>query len=100
MASPSKAKAISKSDQTSIKAVHVHLHVRYQCDSGYISCAISSLAELMVTNEADGDDHNVFVRCAAVSHTARRRFEGQVLIACRDSNGVRVNHRRRTCRYC
>ena len=89
-----------KSDQTSIKAVRVHLHVRYKCNSGYISCAISSLPKLMVTDEVDGHDHNAIVRCAPVSRGARRRVAGRVLIVRRNSNGLRTNNGRTTCRYC
>jgi hypothetical protein len=60
-----------KSDQVSIKAARVHLHVRYACNSGYISCAISSLPELMVTDEFDGHDHNAIVRCAQITGEQR-----------------------------
>jgi hypothetical protein len=88
-----------KSDQTSIKAVHMHLHVRCKRSSGYISDAISAFAKLMVAAEI-GDDRNASGRCASVSCTARRYVEGRGLVGRRDSNGLRVTNGRTTCRYC
>ncbi|MDB5832142.1 MAG: hypothetical protein JWR14_1972 [Caballeronia sp.] len=45
-----------KSGQTSIMMVHMHLHARYPCSIGYLSCSISWFAELMVTGEIGRDD--------------------------------------------
>jgi hypothetical protein len=34
----------------------MHLHARYPCSIGYLSCSISWFAELMVTGEIGRDD--------------------------------------------
>jgi hypothetical protein len=62
---------MDRSDQTSIKAVRVHLHVRHTCNSGYISCAISALPKPMVTDDVDGHEHNAIVRCAQMTGAQR-----------------------------